>query len=75
MPHLPHLINFSLISFLLQVDQLSYALLPEDVVASANTLLESQPQEQPAKVHEVDVSIGLRPQDALKKFLILIHAR
>ena len=35
MPHLPHLVNFSLISLLLQVDQFSYALLPEDMVAAA----------------------------------------
>ena len=53
------MINFSLISFLLQVNQLSYAFLPENVVAAANSLLESEPKEQLAQIPEVDVGIRL----------------
>ena len=43
LPHLPLLINFSPVSFLLQVDQFPHALLPENVVAAPNSLLKSQP--------------------------------
>lgn len=57
MPHLPHLVNFSFISFLLQVNQFSYALLPEDMVAAAHPLFKPEPQQQLAQVAEVDVGI------------------
>jgi len=49
------LINF--ISFLLQINRLSYAVLPEKVVAATDTFLEPQPYEQAAQIPEVDVGI------------------
>jgi hypothetical protein len=53
----PHLINFSLVSFLLQVDQLSYALLPENMVTAAHPLFKPKPQQQLAQVAEAEVGV------------------
>jgi hypothetical protein len=44
---------------LLQIDQLSDSVLPENVVAAADALIEPQPLEQVAQLVEVDVRIRL----------------
>lgn len=59
MAHLPHLIRLGLASLVLQIDLLPDAVLAENVVASADALLEPQPFEQTAQFVELDVRIGL----------------
>jgi len=73
LPYLPHLINFSLIPFLLQVNQLLYTRSPEKVVAAADSLLEPEPRKQAAQIAEIDVGIRLSLQNPRSKFFVLIH--
>ena len=71
--HLTYLVDLGLARILLQIDQLPDPLLPEDVVAAAYVLFETQPAEETAQVIEVDVRILLALQNAKVKFVILAH--
>jgi hypothetical protein len=73
LPDLANLINLGLASLALKVDQLSYALPPENVVAAASAFLKSQPLEQAAQFVEIDVRIGLALQNPKPKLLMLAH--
>ncbi len=69
------MIQLSLASLLLQIDQLPDAALPENVVTAANALLEAQPLEQAPQLVEMDVRIRLAFENPKPKFLILAHRR
>jgi hypothetical protein len=73
LPHLTHLVHLGLISLTLQIDQFSHAGPPENVAATANPFLETQPPEQLPHLIEVDVRIGPRLEDATPEFVKPAH--
>ncbi len=75
MAHLTDLIHFGLASLLLQIDQLPDAVLPENVVAAADALVEPQPLEQVPQLIKVNVRIRLAFENPKSKFLIFAHSR
>ena len=68
-----YLVHLGLASLALQIDLLFDTGLPEYVVTSSYTLLETQPTQQLTKIVESDVRIGCSSEYASQKIVVLSH--
>lgn len=68
------LIWLRLTSLGLQVQNLRYAMLREDVVVAADALREAQAPKQEPQVTEADIRIGTAAQDPQGKIFVFGHA-